>query len=339
MAGKKSDKYSPNSEGGFGNFLYNSNTGQILGRTCGSWLKITVFYIIFYALLSAFFYLCYQIFATTLELPDDGGSPKWRQDSSLIGSNPGVGFRPMPDQDKNSESTLIWYNMGNERDVSFWTDQLDDFMEKSKVPPGADANNVIDCSLGTGAGSHRVCRVPLDVLGECTSEKKFGYPEGKPCVLIKLNKIYDWEPAPFGVDHGKYDASKLEEDLDEYVNMDDGMPERLKNHIIAEVKSKPGQELDVLKTVWLSCDGENVGDRENLPADKIILKPHQGIPGYFFPFRNQKNYKSPFVMVQLDVPEGSRHTLINVECRAWAKNIFYDRPSRLGSVHFEILVD
>lgn len=38
MAGKK-DNYSPNSQGGFGNFLYNSDTGAILGRTCGSWSK------------------------------------------------------------------------------------------------------------------------------------------------------------------------------------------------------------------------------------------------------------------------------------------------------------
>ncbi len=33
------------------------------------------------------------------------------------------------------------------------------------------------------------------------------------------------------------------------------------------------------------------------------------------------------------------HTLINIECRAWSKNIRYDRQNRLGSVHFEILVD
>lgn len=39
MAGKK-DNYSPNnSGGGFGNFLYDSDTGAVLGRTCGSWSK------------------------------------------------------------------------------------------------------------------------------------------------------------------------------------------------------------------------------------------------------------------------------------------------------------
>lgn len=35
------------------------------------------------------------------------------------------------------------------------------------------------------------------------------------------------------------------------------------------------------------------------------------------------------------------HTLINVECRAWAKNIFYKRSlqNREGSVHFELMID
>jgi len=339
MAGKKSDKYSPNSEGGFGTFLYNSNTGQVLGRTCGSWLKITVFYIIFYALLSAFFYLCYQIFATTLETPDNGGSPKWRQDASLIGSNPGVGFRPMPDQDKNSESTLIWFKRTDDNDVSFWTEQLDKFIDESQVSEGT--GNAIVCSLGNGATASRVCKVPIDSLGDCKKENKFGYADGNPCVLIKLNKIYDWEPEPYGVgSDGKYDPKLLEDELEELVTDETReMPKDLKEHIIAEAKKMPGQEEEVLKTVWLSCSGENVGDTENLPNANIIFKPQRGIPGFFYPFKNQPNYRTPFVMVQMKVPEAAHHTLINIECRAWAKNIRYDRQNRLGSVHFEILVD
>ncbi|ODM97857.1 Sodium/potassium-transporting ATPase subunit beta-2 [Orchesella cincta] len=339
MAGKKSDKYNPNGGGGFGTFLYNSDTGQVLGRTCGSWLKITVFYIIFYACLSAFFYLCYQIFATTLQRPEENGSPKWTQDASLIGSNPGVGFRPMPDQDKNSESTLIWYRSQDSADSAFWSDQLTEFLEKSKVPEGAE--NVIECSLGSlGSGEKRVCKVPTEGLGECTAENNFGYPAGKPCVLIKLNKIIEWQPEPFGIDENRYSAELLERELEEKVNEEPkGMPPSLKEHILSEVRKNPGKEVEVLRAVWLSCAGENVGDEENLPEGNISYQPLRQIPGYFFPYRNQQNYKSPFVMVQLDVPATSRHTLINVECRAWAKNIKYDRIDRLGSVHFEILVD
>jgi hypothetical protein len=36
----------------------------------------------------------------------------------------------------------------------------------------------------------------------------------------------------------------------------------------------------------------------------------------------------------------SVHTLINVECRAWAKNIEYVyRGKKQGYVHFEIMID
>lgn len=31
--------------------------------------------------------------------------------------------------------------------------------------------------------------------------------------------------------------------------------------------------------------------------------------------------------------------LINIECKAWARNIHHDRTDRRGSVHFELMVD
>lgn len=31
--------------------------------------------------------------------------------------------------------------------------------------------------------------------------------------------------------------------------------------------------------------------------------------------------------------------IINIECKAWARNIIHDRKERIGSVHFELLID
>lgn len=31
--------------------------------------------------------------------------------------------------------------------------------------------------------------------------------------------------------------------------------------------------------------------------------------------------------------------IINVECRAWAKNLKVDRKEKIGTVHFELLID
>ena len=51
--------------------------------------------------------------------------------------------------------------------------------------------NFIDCSKGkTEAQAESVCRFDVDSLGaECTWQKDYGFDEGTPCVLLKLNKV------------------------------------------------------------------------------------------------------------------------------------------------------
>jgi sodium/potassium-transporting ATPase subunit beta len=58
--------------------------------------------------------------------------PKWIGEDGLIGKNPGIGFRPMPDQEKNVESTLIWFDRNKEKKDPFWSKELDDFFDKSE---------------------------------------------------------------------------------------------------------------------------------------------------------------------------------------------------------------
>lgn len=68
-------------------------------------VKITLFYIVYYSFLTAFFALMLLAFFQTL----DEKQPTWTMESKgLIGSNPAMGFRPGP-PDSNIESTLIWF--------------------------------------------------------------------------------------------------------------------------------------------------------------------------------------------------------------------------------------
>ena len=68
-------------------------------------VKITLFYIIYYSFLSAFFIVMLLAFFRTL----DDTQPTWKMESGgLIGSNPAMGFRPGP-PDNQIESTLIWF--------------------------------------------------------------------------------------------------------------------------------------------------------------------------------------------------------------------------------------
>merc|ERR1712210_361544 len=72
--------------------LYNPDTGEVLTRTPLSWLKITVFYCIYYCFLAGFWIACLNVFFATLPEAQDG--PRWLQEDSIIGVNPGVGLRP-----------------------------------------------------------------------------------------------------------------------------------------------------------------------------------------------------------------------------------------------------
>ncbi|KAJ8877281.1 hypothetical protein PR048_021735 [Dryococelus australis] len=91
----------------------------------------------------------------------------------------------------------------------------------------------------------------------------------------------------------------------------------------------------LLNTVWVSCAGENPADVEYLGRIEYI--PHRGFPGYFYPYENSVGYLSPILAIHLVRPRTG--ILINIECRAWARNIQHDRHERVGMVHFELMID
>ncbi|CAD6996818.1 unnamed protein product [Ceratitis capitata] len=45
----------------------------------------------------------------------------------LIGTNPGLGFRPMPPE-ANVESTLIWYEKSRPENFKYWVDETAAFL-------------------------------------------------------------------------------------------------------------------------------------------------------------------------------------------------------------------
>jgi len=306
---------------GFLLFLWNPETGEFLGRTGMSWLKISVFYIIYYSFLTLFFMLMLFAFFTTL----NDTRPSWDTDSNgIIGKIPGVGFRPMP-PDESIESTLIWFRHGNDNGNWLpWVERLDehlkDYKNSTHYENLPDGSHSVECGpLGSKQpGTQGMCRIDREELfkGPCTSESGYGFKDGKPCVLIKLNKIFKWLPEPY------LSPEDFPEDLPQTIkdafnkNVQDGKPE-LNNR------------------VWLECDGENPADRENIGG--ITYYPTNGVSANFYPYLNQKGYLSPVVFARLDNPKHG--ILIAVECKAWAKNIHHNSQERKGLVHFEMMID
>ncbi|XP_037708053.1 sodium/potassium-transporting ATPase subunit beta-2 isoform X2 [Drosophila subpulchrella] len=291
---------------GFKKFLWNSETSQCLGRTGSSWAKILLFYIIFYAALTGFFAAIFTVFYQTL----DNEKPKWMLDNGIIGSNPGLGFRPMPPE-ANVESTLVWYEASKKDNYNYWVEETSRFLKSYEE---LEKTNQVNCSFENPPQDDKVCGIDVASFAPCTVEKSFGYPVARPCIFLKLNKIYNWVPEI-------YNDSKT---------LPDHMPDELKQHIKEKQSLRPNET----NVVWVSCEGENPADVENIKARDYY--PRMGFPRYYFPFKNIHGYIPPIVAVQFTVETG---VLINIECKAWARNINHDRSDRRGSVHFELMVD
>lgn len=295
-------------------FLYNSEKGLVLGRSGSSWAKILLFYGVFYAVLAALVAICMWVFFQTL----DPRTPKWRLEESLIGTNPGLGFRPLPPP-SNVESTLIWYKGTNRKDFKHWTDSLDEFLEVYKTlgKISGQGSNIEECSYKKPPNRGKVCAVKIQTgFGPCTQENNYSYHLNEPCIFLKLNKIYGWRP--------------------ELYNTTDDLPMKMPQSVRNDINNTlAGPNPDEANKIWVSCEGENPADIEHIGAVKYY--PTNGFPYFYFPYENSEGYMSPLVAVHFS--KLKRGIIINIECKAWARNIKHDRKDRLGSVHFELMID
>jgi len=326
------DNDDASSQGSVKTFCYNSKTKETFGRTSGSWFKLLGFMVCFCAVLAALWGLCLWVFYQTL----DNYIPKLQTSSSYIGANPGLGYRPMR-TDTDPYSSLIWFRHGGQGNWDDLKRNLDRFL--IEYEPGRDANAG---NTQTNCGFDRMgplredeaCEFNKEWLSDegtdkkCISEEHYGYLHGKPCILLKLNRVYGWMPDPY------YNLTEIKNHPT--------MPASLKVHINKvwdEHCRGKGPEKEErcpqLNMVWLHCDGEDDPDIENI--GKVTYTPWRGFPGYYFPYWNQLGYLQPVVMVQLRNPMVA--VLTNIECTAWARNIQHDRKKRRGSVHIEFLMD
>ncbi|XP_034474154.1 sodium/potassium-transporting ATPase subunit beta-1 [Drosophila innubila] len=282
--------------------FYDPHDGSILGRTPKSWGQLFLFYAIFYIILAILFAICMQGMLATV----DNKIPKWRLEESLIGTNPGLGIRPISED--TERGSVIQFDKKKTAEIEYWTDLIDDFLKDYNNTEG---RNMKHCGYNQPHNPLDICVVDETQFGPCTSANSYGYKQGKPCIFLKLNKIYGWEPQV-------YDAPvpTMPEDLQKLIN-DTSVEERQK--------------------IWVSCAGHHGKDKEQFKDIKYY--PKQGIPTYYYPYLNQPGYLSPLIAVQFnDMAIGK---MMDVECRAWAKNIIYSGSlrDRMGSVTFQFLMD
>lgn len=220
-------------------------------------------------------------------------------DENLLQGLPSVGYRPMPDH----RTTMIRFVQGQPFSYKPFSDHIQAllFMYENQMQ---ESEALIDCQnlQDRDRPKNKACRFVIDVLGqECTWQRDYGYDEGQPCVLLKLNKIFGWQPIA-------YNESSRPAALGERWNP---------------------------QYIGVTCEGENPIDSENMGP--LQFWPPEGFPNFYYPYLNQEGYRSPLVMVKFRKPTNG--IVINVWCKAWAQNINHHRQDSQGSIHFELLVD
>lgn len=219
------------------------------------------------------------------------------------------------------ESTLIWFRAGTENgNWEPWVQRLGDFVkdyENETDYRGRHKQDDCGALAADPPKKDNICKINKKELfkGNCTRNNKFGFPDGRPCILIKLNKIFGWEPIPY---EEKY--------------LPDNFPKELEKKI--KRNREEGNE-NLNERVWVDCHGENPADNENMGP--LIYHPDQGLSKNYYPYMNQKGYVSPAIFVEFANPQ--KGVMIAIECKAWAENIEHDRMERRGIAHFELMID
>jgi len=320
--------------------IWNPETGQVLTRTPLSWLKIFVFYCIYYGCLAAFWAAMLNIFFITIPTEH----PKWMLKESIIGINPGLGVKPAnQDQRIDSGMFILAYEgkaltsteptktkkreMGEGDKNIDYAYRLQKFIDKGNYENKTELNPLCEPNvywhlqpkaLKSPQGP-QPCVFDLADLGECRPDaknhfgyvKQSGYPE--PCMILKFNRIFNWEPKPITVEDLK---------VDPYIHM----PKELKNNIEANQTSH----------VWVECHGRNPADKELL-KDKIDYYPeNQGINFKYFPYRgNKMNYHTPLVAIKIRSNKAMEGRLMHIQCKAWFKGVKHNKKEKMGMVQFE----
>lgn len=162
-------------------FLYNPAEGTVMGRTGTSWAKIGFFYLIFYGFLAGFFSGMLAIFMTTVDQPGEGG-PKLTQ---FIENKPGL-------TRIDSKSKLRNFDSNSQKDISFYGNLTKSFFDGYNTSD----HSGFACGTTQAKNSDKLCSFNLALLGDCNpkTNPKLGLNIRKPCIYIRVNKVFGWVP-------------------------------------------------------------------------------------------------------------------------------------------------
>uniref|UniRef100_A0A3B5B7G8 Sodium/potassium-transporting ATPase subunit beta n=1 Tax=Stegastes partitus TaxID=144197 RepID=A0A3B5B7G8_9TELE len=163
-------------------FIYNPRTGEFLGRTASSWGLILLFYFVFYGFLAGMFSLTMWVMLQTL----DENVPR-HQDRV---SSPGLVVRP--------HAVEISYNRTDPTNYNQYIQQLHELLQyyNDSIQEQNDLCLVGEYTEQDAEPIKKVCQFKRSTLRQCSGlpDTSFGYEEGKPCIIIKMNRVIGLKP-------------------------------------------------------------------------------------------------------------------------------------------------
>ncbi|XP_022618010.1 sodium/potassium-transporting ATPase subunit beta-2-like isoform X2 [Seriola dumerili] len=176
-------------------FIWNPRTREFLGRTASSWGLILLFYVVFYIFLAGLFTLTMYVMLQTL----DDHKPTWQDRLTT----PGMVIRPKAD-----ETYEIVYNIHKTESWDMYTETLDKFLTPYNNSIQAQKNDECtpdqyfkqDDSGDVKNNPKRSCQFNRTILEDCSGieDRYYGYQSGKPCIIIKLNRVIGMLPGKNG---------------------------------------------------------------------------------------------------------------------------------------------
>ncbi|KAE8604788.1 hypothetical protein XENTR_v10014831 [Xenopus tropicalis] len=181
---KEENKGSEQSGSDWKQFIYNPQSGEFMGRTASSWALILLFYLVFYGFLAGLFTLTMWVMLQTL----DDSVPKYRDRVS----SPGLMISP------KSAGLEIKFTRNKTQSYQEYIQTLHTFL--TPYNDAIQAKNDL-CAPGLyfdqdEKDEKKACQFNRSSLGLCSGieDNTFGYNEGKPCVIVKMNRIIGLKP-------------------------------------------------------------------------------------------------------------------------------------------------
>ncbi|KAM9384351.1 sodium/potassium-transporting ATPase subunit beta-1a [Pholidichthys leucotaenia] len=280
------------SDGGWRKFLWNSEKKEFLGRTGCSWFKILLFYIIFYGCLAGIFVGTIQAMLLTLS----DYKPTYQDRVAP----PGLSHTP------RSDKSEISFNMSDEKTYKKYVDSLNELLKIYNESLQLDPKMFEDCeqdstykergSLDSDKEAKRkACRFDRAWLSSCSGilDPAYGFKEGSPCLVVKLNRIINFRPKP---------------------PKNDSLPTTLKT---------------MSDVIPIHCKNKRDEDADKIGPIEYFGMKGPGFPLQYYPYYGKRlhpQYLQPLVAIKFS--NLTQNQELRIECKVYGENIDYSEKDR-----------